>query len=100
MLTIDSAFSLSSGAKSGGGGKADIDGTVDTDDAVCEVTRERPSSVIVYDLGELKKPRTGDWYGDGGSAVLFMEKAGGVPSGSVSAGQALRGGGLSETGRR
>ena len=51
--------------KPGGDGKADMDGIVDIDDVARELTRERPSSGLVHELGEFKKPRTGDWYDDG-----------------------------------
>lgn len=52
--------------KSGGDGKADMDGIVDIDDVARELTRERLSSGLVYEFGEFKKPRTGDWYDDDG----------------------------------
>ena len=49
---INDALSLGPGRKSGGEGKVDGDGAVDIDDLACEVTRERLSSELEYELGE------------------------------------------------
>lgn len=56
--------------KSGGEGKADTDGTVDSDDLVCETARGHLSSGFEH---ELEKPTTGGWYGGEGSAASFVE---------------------------
>lgn len=60
-------MSLSPGGKSGGEGKADGDGVVDTDDLACEVIREHLSSGLEHEADELKEPRVGEWYDGEGS---------------------------------
>ena len=71
----DNPLSLGPGEKSGGKGKADGDGTVDTDDPVRETTGERLSLRLGWRLCELKKPRVGDWYNGECSVVSFTENA-------------------------
>lgn len=71
-LRTDSVLSLVPGVKSGGDGKADMEGTVDIDDVACEVPRERFSSRLAYELAEFREPRTGDGYNDDGPVGSFI----------------------------
>lgn len=73
--------------KPGGGGKADMDGFVDIDDAVCEVTRERLSLWLAHELGEFKKPRTGDWDNRVDLVEFFVWSIRDAPSSSAGAGK-------------
>lgn len=83
LLTVGNALPPGPGMKSGGGGKADMDGTVDVDDPACETTRSRLSSELEYELGESEKLRAGDWFDGEGLVASFREIAGGVPSSSA-----------------